>query len=74
MTFRRLHGDVAEEKLNLLQFAAGRTAEASATASEVMRREFAHANFGGELLYDMPDQLLRYPLAPNSASAAHPSE
>ena len=43
-------------------------------ATEIVRREFANANSGGELLDDMPDQLLRYSFAPNSTGAAHTPE
>ena len=32
------------------------------------------ANFGGELLHDMPDELFRYSFAPNSTCATHPPE
>jgi hypothetical protein len=39
-----------------------------------MRHEFANANFGGELLDDMPDQLFRYGIAPNFTGAAHMAE
>ena len=47
-------GNVPEKKLNLLQFAAGGAAEPSATSPEIVRREFANANLGGELLDDVP--------------------
>ena len=62
---------MAKKELNLLQFAAGRAAEPSATSTEIVRCEFGNANLGGELLDDMPDQLFRHNVAPNSASAAH---
>jgi hypothetical protein len=65
---------MAEKELNLLQFAAGGTAEASATSTEVVGRKFANANLGGELLDDMPDEFLRDSFAPNSTCAAHPPE
>jgi hypothetical protein len=52
---------VPKKKLNLLQFAAGGAAEPSATSTEIVRREFANANLGGELLDDM-----RIPAKPNS--------
>jgi hypothetical protein len=65
---------VAKEKLNLLQFAAGGAAEASATSSEIMRREFTNANLDGERFDDVPDQLFRHGLAPNSACTAHAAE
>jgi hypothetical protein len=65
---------VAEEKLDLLQLATSGTTEPSATPPEIMRREFAHSDFPGELLDDVPDEFLRHPLAPNLASAAHAAE
>ena len=65
---------MAKKELNLLQFAAGGTAEASAASTEVVGCKFADANFGGELLHDMPDELFRYSFAPNSTCATHPPE
>ena len=55
---------MAKKELNLLQFAAGGTAEASATSTKVVGGKFADANFGGELLHDMPDELFRYSFGP----------
>ena len=69
-----LHGDVPKKKLNLLQLAAGGTAEASATSTEIVGRKFADADLAGELLDDMPDELFRYSFAPNSTCATHPPE
>jgi len=43
-------------------------------APEIMRRQFADANFCGELFDDMPDQLFRYSFAPNSPRATHAPE
>ena len=63
-----------QKELNLLHFAAGGTAEASATSTEVVGCKFADANLGGELLHDMPDELFRYSFAPNSTCATHPPE
>jgi hypothetical protein len=60
-----------EKKLNLLQFTAGGAAEPSATSTEIVRRKFVNANLGGELLYDVPDQLFCHSFAPNFADAAH---
>jgi len=65
---------MTQQKLNLLQLAASGTTEASATPPEVVRREFADTNFRGELLDDVPDQLFRNSLAPDSARAAHAAE
>src|SRR4051794_9666347 len=74
VTFRGLYGDVAQKKLNLLQFASGGAAEPSATSTEIVRREFANANLGGELLDDVPDELFRHSFAPNLAGAAYTPE
>ena len=60
-----------KEKLNLLQFATGGAAKPSAASTEIVRREFANANLGGELLDDVPDELFRHSFAPNLAGAAH---
>ena len=65
---------MAKKKLNLLQLATGRTAEASATSAEVVGRKFADADLAGELLHDMPDELLRDGFAPNPTCATHPPE
>ena len=43
-------------------------------APQIVRGEFAHTNFRGELLDDVPDQLFRSSLAPDSTRAAHPPE
>jgi hypothetical protein len=62
---------VPKEKLNLLQVAAGGPAEPSATSTEIVRREFADANLGGEFLDYMPNHLFRHSFAPNSTGAAY---
>jgi hypothetical protein len=69
VTLRRLHRDVAKKELNLLQFAAGGTAEASATSTEVVGCKLGDANFGGELLHNIPYELFRYSFTPNSTCA-----
>ena len=74
VTLGGLHGNVPEKKLNLFQFAAGGAAEPSATSAEIVRREFANANLGGELLDDVPDELFRHSFAPNLAGAAYTPE
>jgi hypothetical protein len=69
ITLGGLHGNMPKKELNLLQFTAGGAAEPSATSTEIMRREFANANLGGELLDDVPDQLFCHSFAPNFAGA-----
>jgi hypothetical protein len=65
---------VAKEELNLFQLPACGAAEPSAGSTKIVRCEFVHANLGGELLDDVPDELLRDPFAPNLPSAAHVAE
>jgi len=48
---RRLHGNMAQQKLNLLQLTASRMAEPRARSPEVVRREFGSACFPGEFLH-----------------------
>jgi hypothetical protein len=62
---------VPKKKLNLLHLSAGGAAEPSATSTEIVRREFANPNFGGELLDDVPDQLFRDSFVPNLSGAAY---
>jgi hypothetical protein len=65
---------MAEEKLNLLQFASRGPTQASACPTQVVWREPIVADSGGEFLNDVPDQLLDYSVAPGPAGAAHLSE
>ena len=71
VTLGRLHRDVAEEKLDLLQLPAGGATESSATPPKIVRRKFAHPDFRRELLDDVPNELLRHHFAPNLISATH---
>src|ERR1051326_2679681 len=71
VTFRGLDRNVAEKELNLLQFATSATAAPRASSTEFGRGEFVHANRGGDLLHDMPDELLRYSFAPSSTGATY---
>lgn len=66
--------NVGKKELNLLKFTAVCTTEASVAFAEAVGRKFADANPGGELLYDMPDELFRHSFAPDSTGATHPSE
>ena len=54
---RRLHRDVAEQELNLLQFASGCMTKACTGPAEVVWRDFRQAELCGIFLYDMPDDL-----------------
>ena len=74
VTLGRLHRNVTEEELNLLQFAAGCATKSSATPPKIVRRKFAHSDFRRELLDDVPNELLRHPFAPNLPSTTHAAE
>lgn len=63
---------MAEEELDLLQFAAGGATESSTTPPKVVRRKFAHTDFRRELLDDVPNELLHF--APNFPIATHAPE
>jgi len=67
----RLHRDVPEEELDLLQFAASGAAESGTASAEVMRREFADPSLFRELLNDVPGKLLGHPVSPSLAGTAH---
>ena len=71
IAFCGLHRNVTKQELNLLQLAASGPAKPGTAAAEIVRRELAHADFGSELLDDVPDELFGHALAPNSASATH---
>ena len=74
VTLGRLHGDVAEEELDLLQFAAGCATEPSATPPKIVRPKLAHTDFRRKLFDDVPNELLRHHFAPNRPSATHAAE
>jgi len=52
-------GNVPEEKLNLLQFAAGLMAEAGTCPAQIVRGKIGQAAIGGSLFDDGPDHLWR---------------
>jgi hypothetical protein len=63
----RLYGNVAEQKLNLLQFAAGLVTEAGASSPEVVWRERWDLTVLCLLLHDTPNDLGAEAGSPNSA-------
>src|ERR1035438_4676321 len=65
---------MAQEELDLLQFAAGGATKPSASPAQVMRGELADARLYGEFLDDVPYGLFRYALAPSSTRATHTPE
>jgi hypothetical protein len=57
VAFCRLDRNVAQQKLNLLQFTASLMAQAGACASEIVRRESRNLTVFCLLLHDAPDDL-----------------
>jgi hypothetical protein len=49
-----LDRDVPEEKLDLVQFAAGQVAQSRSGASQVVRGQLRDAGFGGRRANDVP--------------------
>ena len=67
---RRLAGNMAQQKLDLLQFSAGLVAEPSASPAKVVGREFLDSCLFSTILHNMPDHSLSHPLPPSLTSAA----
>ncbi len=74
ITFGCFDRDMAEQKLNLLQFASGRSTQASARPTQVVGRQPIVADACREFLDHVPDQFLGYAVSPGLARAAHLSE
>jgi hypothetical protein len=71
---RRLDGDVAEEKLDLLEFATGQVAQPRARAAKVVRGQLLDAGVRGGRPDDIPEHLRRHPVAPDSAGLVDRAE
>src|SRR5689334_4063688 len=57
--FRRLYGNMAQQKLYLLQLSSRCMAEPRTRAPKVVWRQFGNSCFAREFLHDMPNGLLR---------------
>ena len=68
----RLNGDVPEEELNLLEFAARRMAQPSTRSPEIVRREPLNTRFTGVLANEMPDCLFRQTVTPSLPVLVYP--
>ena len=66
-----LDGDVAQQKLDLVQFPSGIAAQSSASPTEVMRGKIFNGCSFGAVLYDMPHDPLRHTISPSLACAAN---
>jgi len=67
--FSGLHGHMAQQELNLLEFASRRVAQTGTGSSEVMRREFQDSDLSCVLLDDMPHHFFCHFISPDFARA-----
>ena len=72
--FGGLNRGVAQQHLDLLQFAARSPTQLRAGAPQVVRRNIGNVNLGGVLLKHLPDDLLTQAVACNAATAVHGPE
>ena len=70
----RLHGHMAEQELDLVQFAARLMTEPGTRSPEVVWCEFRYAQPVRVLLHNVPDHFLGNLRSPNSTCAADASE
>ena len=65
---------MAEQKLDLLQFAAGGVAQTSARSPQIVRRQGFDAHTGGAVSHYVPNYVLSYPVSPNRPILANGAE
>ncbi len=70
----RLDGDVAQQKLDLVQFPSGIAAQAGAGPTQVMRGKILDGRSFGAVFHDMPDYPLRYSVSPSLTRSANAPE
>ena len=70
----RLHGDMSEKELDLLQFSTRGVAQLRARTPEIMRCYLDKSEFPRVLFHNVPDYSFRYPITPVFACATHTSE
>lgn len=63
ISLSRLNGDVAEQKLDLVQFPSGIAAQAGAGPTEVMRSQLINGCSFGAVLHDVPHNPLRHTIS-----------
>lgn len=59
---------MAQEKLNLFQFASRRMAQSGTASPQMVRRQLVNSDFLGKLLHDVPNDLVLHSLSPDSSS------
>jgi hypothetical protein len=71
VAFRRFHGNVAQQELDLLQLSACHVAQARAGPTTIVGRELLNAGALCTGSHNVPDDLFGDAVAPNRALAAH---
>src|SRR5579864_3692100 len=74
VTFGRLHRNVPQEKLDLLQLPSRGMAEPSTGPPQIVRRQLRYSNASGGFLHDVPNRLHRHPISPRSSHFVDPAE
>src|SRR5262249_38711652 len=74
VTLSRFDGNMAQQELDLVEFATSGVTEPGARPAAVMRRKVLHADSVAVLLHRVPDHLLRHPLAPHRSESIHTPE
>jgi hypothetical protein len=74
VAFGRLHRNVPQEKLDLLQLPSRSMAEPSTGPPQIVRRQFGHSNASGGFLHDVPNRLYRHPMSPCPSYFVDPAE
>lgn len=74
ITLGGVDGDMSEQQLDLIQFAAGQVAQSRASATQVVRGKFLNARRRGGLPDNLPGNLRSHPVTPDSAGLVDRSD
>ncbi len=74
VAFGRLHRNVPQKKLDLLQLASRCVAESSTGPSQIVRCQLRHGDAFGGFLHDVPNRLYRHLISPYPSYFVDPAE
>src|SRR6266436_479356 len=74
VAFGRLHRNVPQKKLDLLQLASRGMAEPSTGPSQIVWRQLRHADALGGFLHNVPNRLRRHVISPCPSYFVGPAE
>src|ERR1700676_3997921 len=72
--YGRLHRNVPQKKLDLLQLASRSVAEPSTGPSKIVWRQLRHADALGGFLHNVPNRLHRHAISPCPSNFVDPAE